>query len=213
MNDIRLTEYMDELQTVWDALVRRDVMPIRADAIVVGGCRDLGLAERAAELYHTGVSDVIIVTGYQPKTMSLTEAKYLSDRCIQLDVPKDALVLEERASNTGENILLTAKELAQLGKEIDSVVLVHKPYMSLRFLATAQAQWPKPQPTFYTTCQKISFEDYCKVNGLEDVAWKMLGDLKRMDSYVADGYQTAQHIPDSARNAYSKIINSGFITR
>jgi hypothetical protein len=213
MNDTHLAEYMDELHTVWDALVRTDTIPARADAIIVGGCRDLGLAERASELYHAGTSDLIILTGYQPKTMSITEAEYLSARCIELGVPKNALILEEESSNTGENITFAAKIFNATKKNAQAVILIHKPYMSLRFLATAEAQWPTPQPMFYATCQKISFEDYCKVNGLEDTAWKMLGDLKRMDEYVVEGYQTVQHIPESARAAYSKIVNNGFVTR
>lgn len=213
MSNISLDEYMNELQTVWDALVRKDSIPNKVDAIIVGGCRDLGLAERTAELYHADVADLIIVTGYQPQTMNITEAKYLSDRCIELGVPRSALVLEEEASNTGENITLSAKKVSELKDDVESIILIHKPYMSLRFLATAQAQWPNPQPKLFATCQSISFEDYCKVNDLEDTAWKMLGDLKRMDSYVASGFQTRQDIPQSARDAYDKIVEGGFITR
>lgn len=213
MNDLNLYEYTDELHTIWNALVRRDSLPIKADAMIVGGCRDLGLAERAAELYHAGVSDLLVVTGYQPQTMQMTEAKYLSDRCIELGVPRSALLLEEQASNTGENIILAARKISEHNENVESVILIHKPYMSLRFLATAQAQWPNPQPRFYTTCQTISFEEYCKVNDLHDTAWKMLGDLKRMDSYAASGFQTLQDIPQSARDASDKIVKNGFITR
>jgi hypothetical protein len=145
--------------------------------------------------------------------MDMTEAKYLSDRCVELGVPRSVIVLEEMASNTGENITLAASKINEHKDYVESVILVHKPYMSLRFLATAQAQWPKPQPRFYATCQTISFEDYCKVNDLQDTAWKMLGDLKRMDGYVASGFQTVQNIPQSAKDAYAKIIKGGFITR
>ena len=213
MDDSKLNNYTAELQTVWNALVRRDTMPAQANVIVVGGCSDLGLAEKAAELYHAGVSNVIVITGYQPEKMSMTEARYLADKCGELGVPQSALILEEEATNTGENIVLAAKAINDLIGDVQSVILVHKPYVSLRFLATAEAQWPAPQPKFYATCQTTSFEEYCKVNGLEDTAWKLLGDIKRMDTYVEKGYQTAQLIPQPARNAYDKIINSGYITR
>lgn len=213
MNSTDLDEYRNELQTIWDALVRRDEMPPHADAIVVGGCTNLGLAERAAELYHAGVSELIIITGYQPKTMDMTEAKYLSDRCVALGVPRTALVLEEEATNTGQNITFASNLLKTLKNNVKTVILIHKPYMALRFLATAEAQWPKPQPDFYITCQTISFEEYCTIYGLEDTAWKMLGDLKRMKEYVAKGFQTPQTIPQAAMDAYTKIVDSGFVTR
>ncbi len=41
----------------------------------------------------------------------------------------------------------------------------------------------------------------------------MLGDFKRMDEYVAKGYQTMQSIPPVAREAYEKITGEGFVTR
>jgi len=213
MKDTSLKEYTSELQTVWDALTRRDEMPAHADAIVIGGCRDLGLAERAAELYHAGVSKLIIITGYQPKTMNITEALYLSNRCIELGVPKDVLILEEEATNTGENILFAARLVKELKGNVKTVILVHKPYMTLRFLATAEAQWSEPRPDLYVTCQAISFEEYVSIHDAEDTAWKMLGDMKRMDSYVAKGYQTHQSIPRVAKDAYEKIIDDGFVTR
>jgi len=208
-----LETYRTELQIVWDALVRQDSLPEHVDVIVVGGCRDTGLAERAAELYHAGISNQIIVTGYQPAYMEMTEAELLANTCIKLGVPEEVIILEKEASNTGENIRLTAQLLQASAQSIRSVILIHKPYMSLRFLATAEAQWSDPKPQFYVTSQDISFDDYCQLHGLEDTARKLLGDLRRMSDYVERGYQTQQHIPPAAYDAYDKIIATGFIPR
>jgi uncharacterized SAM-binding protein YcdF (DUF218 family) len=213
MNDSSLKNYLPQLQQVWDALTRQDAIPTQADAIVVGGCRDLGLAERTAELYHAGVSRLIVISGYKPQHLDITEAELLANRCLELGVPNEAIKLEKLASNTGENILFSAKLVKDQLQKVDSVILVHKPFMSLRFLATAEAQWPHPQPKFYTTCQSISFEAYCRERGLEDTAWEMLGDFKRMDEYVAKGYQTQKMIPDIAREAYQEIVSAGFNIR
>lgn len=60
MNSPDLKNYITELQEIWSALVRQDAIPKHVDAIVVGECRDLGLSERTAELYHAGVSDVVM---------------------------------------------------------------------------------------------------------------------------------------------------------
>lgn len=213
MNKLNLENYLSDLQHIWNALNRQDAIPERADAIVVGGCSDLGLAERTAELYHAGASDVIIVSGYKQEGMEITEAELLANKCVSLGVPTDVIQLEKDASNTGENILFSAELTKDLVPNLKSIILVHKPFMSLRFLATAEAQWPRPQPKFYTTCQSISFEDYCEKNGLEATAWEMLGDFKRMDEYAAKGFQTQKQIPDTARDAYKSIIRSGFTTR
>lgn len=209
MSNQKLQDAIPHLQIVWNALVRRDILPEKADAIVIGGCRDLGVAERAAEIYHAGITKTIIVSGYKPKWLDITEAKLLAGRCIELGVPREALILEEQASNTGENITRSAEILG----DVKSVILVHKPYTSLRFLATAQAQWPNPQPQLYITCQNISFEDYCEIHGIEEAAYKMLGDMKRMDEYVGEGYQTYQFISDEARAAYRQLVLDGIESR
>jgi hypothetical protein len=204
-----LIHFIPELKIIWNALTRCDILPERADVIVVGGCRDLGLAEKAAELYHAGVSRMIITTGYQPSYMDMTEAELLADHCIKLNVPTESIILENNAKNTGENIRLSA----QLVSDARSVILIHKPYMSLRFLATAEAQWPALRPNLYATCQDITFEDYCEIHGLEKVAYTMLGDLKRMSAYVELGYQTPQSISDEAEGALRKLIAAGLEVR
>jgi uncharacterized SAM-binding protein YcdF (DUF218 family) len=205
----KLIHSIPELKVIWSALTRRDILPEWADAIVVGGCRDLGLAEKAAELYHAGISRTIITTGYQPSYMDITEAELLADHCIKLNVPAESIILENNAKNTGENIRLSA----QLVNEARSVILIHKPYMSLRFLATAEAQWPAPRPNLYAACQDITFEDYCEIHGLEKVAYTMLGDLKRMSVYAELGYQTPQAIADEAHDAFRKLIAAGLEIR
>ena len=209
MTDSQLTSYLPELRLIWNALVRRDTLPEHADLILIGGCGDLGLSERAAEIYHAGVAPKIVISGYQSQFTFTTEASLLANRCIELGVPIKDIVLEEQASNTGENIRFSA---ALIG-EVQSVILVHKPYMSLRFLATAEAQWPAPQPTFYTTCQDIGFEEYSKLFGLGITVHRVLGDMKRMNSYVENGYQTQQHIPAETWAAYDKLVSIGLETR
>jgi hypothetical protein len=209
MNDPQFINFLPELELIWKALVRRDILPKQADVIIVGGCRDLGLADKAAELYHVGISKTVITTGYQPSYMDITEAKLLADRCVKLGVPKSDIILENNAKNTGENIRLSA----QIVNDARSVVLIHKPYMSLRFLATAEAQWPNQETKFYSACQDIDFKDYCSIHGLEKVTHTMLGDMKRMDDYAEAGYQTPQVIPAKAHAAFKKLVTAGLKIR
>jgi uncharacterized SAM-binding protein YcdF (DUF218 family) len=200
---------MPELKVVWNALVRKDNLPERADVIIVGGCRDLGLAEKATEIYHAGISKKIITTGYQPSYMDETEANLLSDHCIRLGVSPIDITLENNAKNTGENIRLSAN----LANDAGSVILIHKPYMSLRFLATAEAQWPNVNTHLYSTCQDITFEDYCDIHGLEKVAYTMLGDMKRMEEYARVGYQTRQTFSTEVEDVFQKLIAAGLKIR
>lgn len=209
MTAVLINEHLTELQVIWDELRGSDELPDQVDAIVVGGCRDLGLAERTAELYHKGVSRNIVISGYAQAGMHKSEARLLGERCIELGVYSDDIVLDEDAQNTGQNILHSAK----LTPHARSVILIHKPYMARRFLATAMAQWPNQQPKFYVTHEDISFRSYLKKRDATDTVRTMLGDFKRMDEYVAKGFQVPQEISSQAQDAYNQLIQAGFTVR
>lgn len=209
MDAQRFKDFLPELKVIWSAFIRRDKLPLKADVIIIGGCRDLGLAERAAEIYHAGISTKIITSGYQPSYMDVSEAKLLADHCVRLGIRNEDIILENSAKNTGENIRLSAS----LAGDVNSIILIHKPYMSLRFLATAEVQWPNSDVKLYSTCQDISFEDYSKVHGLEKVAYTMLGEMRRIDEYARMGYQTHQAIPGEVLHALQKIAATGLKIR
>lgn len=61
MDVSNIERHFADLQIIWDELRRDDKLPEQADVIVVGGCLDLGLAERAAELYGFGISKRLFV--------------------------------------------------------------------------------------------------------------------------------------------------------
>ena len=137
--------------------------------------------------------------------MKLSEARMLADHCIELGVPSDQLVLDEDAQNTGQNITHSALLVGR----VDSAVLIHKPYMTRRFFATAKAQWPEPQPNFYVTHEHITFRDYLNKRDACDTVRTMLGDFKRMDEYVEKGFQIPQSISQKAKHAYKKLVDAG----
>ena len=65
----------------------------------------------AAELYHQGMAPVIVFTGDTSPTararMPRGEAVHYRERALQLGVPDSAVLLEPRATNTGDNIEFT----------------------------------------------------------------------------------------------------------
>lgn len=136
MNLADIENNIQDIQIVWDELAQGDELPVQEDAITVGGSTDIGVAEKASELYERGVSEKIVLSGYAQPHMSITEAELLANRCIDLGVPPSHLMLEKSASNTGVNIRFSASLIGY----VKTIILVHKPYKSRRFLATAEAQ-------------------------------------------------------------------------
>ena len=189
------------LQIVWDYMSYET--PLKpADAIVVGGCSDTGLAHYAAELFHMNFAPLIVFSGYQAPGMDTTEADLLAHAARQLGVPESAILREPTASNTGDNITHSAALLHEQGIAPERVILVHKPYMSRRFLATAEAQWPAPQPEFITRHQAMTLTEYSLKHGRGETIRRTLGDFSRMAKYAKKGYQAVHDIPLEVQQAF-----------
>ncbi len=127
--------------------------PQPADAVVVfaGGVGESGRAGggvqerigKAVELYRDGVAPrLIISSGY---VFSLREAQVMKAIAIDNGVPESAIILEERAANTYENVAFTARILAERGWR--TIALVSSPYHMRRALLT----WRKVAPEVKVT--------------------------------------------------------------
>jgi uncharacterized SAM-binding protein YcdF (DUF218 family)/glycosyltransferase involved in cell wall biosynthesis len=119
-----------------------------SDAIVVfaGGVGESGRAgggvqeriSRAITLYHQGVAPrMIISSGF---VFGTREAEVMKGIAVAAGVPADAIVLEERATDTFQNVVFTRDILAQHGWR--RIALVSSPYHMRRALLT----WKKAAP-------------------------------------------------------------------
>ena len=214
-------EDWNNLQTVWDYLKVNQPLPDKADAIVVGGAALMtDMAQRGAELYHQDIAETIVVTGFAAANANMHESEAaLMTRVLRANgVPESAIILDEHASNTGENITHSARQLSHLN-ENSVVILVHKPFMTRRFLATAEAVWPQLQPQFFVTSIDMPMRDYFVVHHQaypDDplrMVRSMLGDYERIKQYPELGYSSVQESSESAERAYQALIKSGFSSR
>lgn len=196
------------LQIIWDYMsYESELQP--ADVIVVGGCKNTQLAVYASELFQTGFAPIIVFSGHAQADMDTTEADLLAQTARQSGVPDAAILREQHASNTGENITLSAALLDEKGITPSSVILIHQPFMSRRFLATAQAQWPTPQPVFITRHEPTSMVEYTIRHGRGETIRKTLGDFSRMEKYVKKGHQVHNDIPAEVKQAYQIMAERG----
>lgn len=200
------------LRIIWEYMAVQ--MPLRhADVIIAGGCKDPGVATFVAELFHLGLAPLIVFSGYKQPGMEMTEADFFTKIAHDHGVPDSAIVKEQKASNTGENIRFSQALLAEHNITPQTVILVHKPYMSRRFLATAEAQWQGPPPTFIARHETTSFAEYFAKHERVMVFRKTLGDFQRLRPYAKKGYQSPQVIPDTVQQAYDTLLQRGHKTR
>src|SRR6476660_6583512 len=185
----------------------------KENCILVLGSHDLRVAERAAQLYLEGWAPLIIFSGglgnFTREMWTETEADQFAAIAISIGVPKEAILIENKSTNTGENILFTQQLLAQKNLDPQSFIVVQKPYMERRSYATFKKHWPDKK--LIVTSPQISFEEYpTEEIPLERVINIMVGDLQRIKFYPEKGFQIFQKIPADIWQAFEQLIASGF---
>lgn len=121
-----------------------------SDVILVPGSSHPQLMERAAMLYHQGFAPRILPSGGETPHVKTTEWEFLKDTGISLGVPPEAILKEDKATNTFENSLNSLEVLLQQGSAPKSVILVCKNYHARRALFTYQLVFPK-ETIFYVS--------------------------------------------------------------
>lgn len=185
----------------------------KSDCILVLGSHDVRVAERAAELYLAGWAPLLIFSGGLGRltegVWSEAEAELFAKIAIDKGVPKEAVLIENKSTNTGENILFTKQLLKENNLHPQSFIVVQKPYMERRSFATFKKQLPDKK--LFVTSPQISFEDYpTKEIPAEQVISIMTGDLQRIKMYGEKGFQIYQEIPNRVWQAYQQLVNAGF---
>jgi len=185
----------------------------KADCIFTLGSHDLRVAERAADLYLEGLAPLIIFSGglgnFTKEMWTEPEADLFAAKAISMGVPKKGILVENKSSNTGENILFTQQLLARHKLDPQTFIVVQKPYMERRSYATFKRHWPDKK--LMVTSPQISFEDYSTPEiPLEKVINIMVGDLQRIKIYPEKGFQVFQEIPADVWRAYEQLVVAGF---
>ena len=206
----------EPLQILWDYMkLNQPVEP--ADCIIGFGCINDHIALRCAELYHNGIAPKVLFTGGLGRNTlgrwAEPEAERFARIAIEHGVPKEVILLENKSTNSAENILFTKAILEQEGLAEGKLLCVHKPFMERRLYAAMKNYWSEANATY--TSPQLSLEEYIQVTieqGMteQEVIEVLVGDFQRMDVYATRGYQIPQEIPLAAWDAFHKLVNFGF---
>jgi uncharacterized SAM-binding protein YcdF (DUF218 family) len=189
----------------------------KSDIILVLCSHDTTVAERGAQLFLDGWAPLLAFTGglgaITKRLWSDPEADRFARIAIDMGVPEDRILVENRSTNTGENVAFTRDLLRSRGLDPASFILVQKPYMERRTFATFSQVWPGK--LMRVTSPQISMDDYLSRYSHEslsadDVISIMVGDLQRIREYPTRGFQIPQEIPDDVWQAYGELVKAGF---
>jgi uncharacterized SAM-binding protein YcdF (DUF218 family) len=114
----------------------------QADLILVPGGSHPQLMEKAAELYHRGLAPLILPSGGTTKHVETTEWDFLNKVGLSLGVPQEAILKEDKATNTFENARYSWEVIQKAKLSVNNVILACKAGHACRALLTYKTVFP-----------------------------------------------------------------------
>jgi uncharacterized SAM-binding protein YcdF (DUF218 family) len=171
-----------------DLLVRTELKP--ADLLFVFGTRH-GVRQFLAvieDLWRRGMFSIALVTGGPTAGDVRSEAAVLAEGMTAFGMSVDQIILEERATNTGENVVFSLPLIERrIGlAKVRSLIAVGKSFTSARYLMTLQRHWPSVEkmlaPVHY---HPHAPEDWHR---LAESRTKVLSEWRKLEAYTRAGF-------------------------
>ena len=199
-------------RVLWDYLRMGQALE-PCDLILVLGSNDVRVAEHGARLFLQGLAPRILFSGnagvLTRQLFDRPEAEVFADVARRMGVPEEAMLLETRSTNTGENIRFSRELLAAHGLDPQRFIVVQKPYMERRAYATFMRQWPGKE--IRMASPPLDWDRYPNALLTREVVLPlMVGDLQRIRLYPEKGFQIPQEIPPPVWAAFEELVRRGF---
>ncbi|MCR9537128.1 YdcF family protein [Vibrio alginolyticus] len=198
------------IETLWDYMrLKHELKP--ADCLFVMCSNDVRVAEHAAKLYHQKLAPLIVFSGGEGRftdgLFEKSEAETFAEIAKLSGVPSKAILLETKSTNSGENVRFTEQRLKEEGKQCSSFILVQKPFMERRAIATFEKQWQSPYTQLQVSSAALPFFEYINEDmPLMMVLEALMEDFSRVKSYPEKGFQTEQNIPQQVESSYQVLL-------
>ncbi|WP_407832288.1 YdcF family protein [Vibrio rotiferianus] len=197
------------IETLWDYMqLNQELTP--TDCLFVMCSNDLRVAEYAAKLYHQNLAPLIIFSGGEGRftdgLFDKSEAETFAEIAKLAGVPNEAILVETKSSNSGENVRFTEQLLREKEIKCESLILVQKPFMERRAIATFEKQWQSPYSQLQVTSTAHPFFEYINEEmTLMMVLEALMEDFSRVKTYPEKGFQTEQEIPAHVESSYQAL--------
>lgn len=160
----------------------------KSDLLFVFGTRFNKPVKIAAELLKNGYAKYILFSGGVNKTTGKNEARRMQKKAIELGVARENIIIEDKSTNTLENILFGREIINQKTglKNIRTITLICKNYHARRALMTFKKHFPRNIELRVYPYEIYGFTRdnwHRKKIGLE----KVLEEMERIKKYLNKG--------------------------
>ena len=206
----------EHLTVLWDYMrLGMEVTP--GDCIIGFGCINDDIALRCAQLYREGYAPKVLFSGGLGRNTlgrwNCSEAERFAAIAMEHGVPEQDILLENKSTNSAENILFSHKILEEAGLANGKLICVHKPFMERRLKAAMGVYWPEINAVY--TSPQLGLEEYIQRTMAQGMTKKgvidvLVGDFQRMDVYAKKGFQLPQEIPAACWQAFDNLVELGY---
>ncbi|MGO1372556.1 MAG: YdcF family protein [Senegalia sp. (in: firmicutes)] len=167
-----------------------------ADIILIPGGSHRHLMEQAANLYHRGLAKYILPSGSFNKKIPQYESEweFLRNIGVELGVPEDVILKENKATNTFENAQFSYEVIKKHRIKVDKVILVCKTFHARRAYLTYKIKFPSSVKFFVSPV--IDGKDIRNDNWYLDVNKSSIV----MNEVIKIGRYFEKHIPNLSEN-------------
>lgn len=206
----------ENVKLIWNYM-KLNMTLEKADCIIGFGCYNDDIAIRAAELYHQNYAAKVLFTGALGRNTeemwTIGEADRFARIAEKEGVRLQDIIIEDKATNTAENILFSKEKLANMSLPMNKIIGVHKPFMERRIYAALKVYWNEAE--VFITSPQLSIEEYIKNSMKEGLSEKkiidiLVGDFQRIEVYAKLGYQIPQFIPIEVTQAFEFMVQEGY---
>jgi uncharacterized SAM-binding protein YcdF (DUF218 family) len=172
-------------------LIRTPIKP--ADLLFVFGTREdvARRVDEAARLWREGLFRWSVVSGGVTPGSSLSECAILRDAMIARGIPAEKILSEDRAMNTGENVIFSLPVIdAALGlRNVRSVICLGNTWTARRYAMTLQRHWPEVEKMLVTV------DSFATPRALwhtdPEFSRRVLSEWDKIEPYMAKGFIAA----------------------
>jgi hypothetical protein len=205
---------------VFNYLAETDALPTETcDAVLGFGVFDLKLPRYCGALYATGRAKRIIFTGGVGAGSADLGQPEADAWCAALltaypQIPRDHIILENRSTNTGENVRFTTELLARkhpelsLGCGIKTVIVVAAPSRLRRVRLTLQHLYPQLHILGRHPSTSYAEEHALYAGTGIDLVAHLAGELDRIVDYAARGWILPEPLPPPIAAAHQVLKRS-----
>lgn len=197
---------------LWDYLVLNEKLT-KANCILGLGSQDKEVAKYCSKLFLENYALFVIFSGGKgrltPKKWKHPEAEEFKKIAVALGIPRSKIFIENKSTNTKENIQFTKKLISRKKMKIKKIIVVTQPFLQKRAKAVFKKYMPDVKSIF--SYSNINFEKYTNPEvSKEELINMLVGEAQRLVEYPRKGYIPRQVIPKVVKKAVLALINSGY---